>query len=84
METEARATLGIDPSRIYFREEIAEMWRYEVVDPDDPEECRNLARWFKRNFLDQGLKCFVTGKRTIVHGADLSAWLLANSSVCDK
>lgn len=67
---------GIDTDRIYFREEIAALWgRDESEDPD------NTRRWFKTNFLSRGLKVCVIGRRIVVHGAELSEWVLRTSTL---
>lgn len=68
--------LGIDTNRIYFREEIAQLWGRD--DHDDPD---NTRRWFKTNFLKRGLRVSVIGRRVVVHGAELSEWILRTSTI---
>lgn len=68
--------LGIDTTRIYFREEIALLWGRDELD-----EIENTRRWFRTNFINRGLRTFATGKRIAVHGAELSEWILRNSTV---
>lgn len=68
---------GIDTSRVYFREEIAEMWGYEVAKRGGD----NLNQWWRRNFSSRGLKTFRLANRELVHGRILAAWIEVNSDL---
>ncbi|MEQ8847504.1 hypothetical protein [Botrimarina sp.] len=66
--------LGIQLDRLYFREEIAKLWG----GPDEGQAC---TRWFRDNFTRKGLKTMRVSHRTVVHGRELSEWVLRNSAV---
>lgn len=83
--------LGIDPKRIYFREDIARLWNYNY-DPsqydDEPAAKRQalleaqqdrLRKWFHRNFTGRGLRVFRTAGRVTIHGRHLAAWVFNES-----
>ncbi len=78
-------SFGIDTTRIYFREEICELWGHGLDEADllnDPRAAtENQRRWFKRNFRDKGLKTFPVGGREAVHGSILSEWVAYNSTI---
>lgn len=67
--------LGIDLGRIYFREEIMELWGYSTESPE-----KSANRWFKRNFRDRGLRTFRVAGREAVHGCILGEWIAYNST----
>lgn len=81
----ATDSFGIDTSKLYFREEICQLWGYaqsaEEVEIDPRQASDNLRRWFKRHFRDKGLKTFTTGGREAVHGKILAAWVDYQSAI---
>lgn len=88
--------IGIDPNRIYFREDIAKLWGYDF-DPEQHaslpaaqrrelavDDMGRLRKWFRRNFISKGLRSFRTANRIAVHGRVLAEWVLYNSGHDDE
>lgn len=74
--------LGIDRNRSYTREEICLRYGYGLE--LDPQEKKNRNRFFKKWFLDRGLRAVPVGRTYEVNGEVYYAWSLTHSVDCNE
>lgn len=83
MSKQALDPLGIDPRRLYFREDIALLWGYDLGGGGKRDDDR-LRKWFHRHFTANGLRVCKVGNRLVIHGEDLAVFVRHHAQVRHK